>query len=189
MTQPEVAKTLFYSFSGYYWAFYGLFLSFLIIPESYFFLFLISLFKSVFNLSMLESSCIILAMKLKFNDQTKQRTIFIVAVLFTVVLMFRLYSQISKMNAFQNEAMESTKILAYYEETKSVLETEIGVIESNQVVDEWARVEGRYVQYGDIPIIILTPESATMNATPTPLVNEQDYSNPEAWRVWLFGFM
>ncbi len=137
---------------------------------------------------MRESSCIILAMKLKFNDQTKQRTIFILALLLTVVLMFRLYSRISRMNAFQNEAMESTKILAYYEETKSVLETEIGVIESNQVVDEWARVEGRYVQYGDIPIVILTPESAALKATPTPQMNEQTYSNPEAWRIWLFGF-
>lgn len=146
------------------------------------------MFNSTFYLSMIETSCIILAMKLKFNDQTKQRTIFIVALLLTVVLMFRLYSRISKMNAFQNEAMESTKILAYYEETKSVLETEIGVIESNQVVDEWARVEGRYVQYGDIPIVILTPESSTLNVTPTPMPSEQEYSNPEAWRIWLFGF-
>ena len=132
------------------------------------------------------SSCIILTMR--FNDQTKQRAIFIVAVLVTVFLVFGLYSRISRLNNFQNEAMQSTQILAYYQETKSVMETEMAIIESNQIVDEWARVEGRYVQYGDIPIVILTPHTNSMATQSTPVPSEIEFSNPEAWRVWLFGF-
>ena len=139
-----------------------------------------------FCLSMNGSSCSILPMRI--NDQTKQRAIFIVAVLVTVFLVFGLYSRISRLNNFQNEAMQSTQILAYYQETKSVMETQVAIIESNQIVDEWARVEGRYVQYGDIPIIILTPHDISMNVHATPLPAEFEFSNLEAWRVWLFGF-
>lgn len=132
------------------------------------------------------SSCKLVTMKL--NEQTKQRAIIIVVLLVSVLFVFAMYSRISKLNNFREEARQSTQILAYYQETESVLKTSVAVIESNQIVDEWARVEGRYVHYGDVPIVIITPYHNSINMNETPLPPKIEFTNLEAWQVWLFGF-
>lgn len=66
-------------------------------------------------------------------------------------------------------------------QTQAALNTQVAYAGSNAAVEEWARVDGHYVQEGDLPVVPIGQpgappiEASTPYPTPTPLQN---------WEVW-----
>lgn len=66
-------------------------------------------------------------------------------------------------------------------QTQAALNTQVAYAGSDAAVEEWARVDGHYVQDGDLPVVPIpqpgaTPvEASTPVPTPTPMQN---------WQVW-----
>ena len=66
-------------------------------------------------------------------------------------------------------------------ETQAALNTQVAYAGSDSAVEEWARVDGHYVQEGDLPVVPIGQpgeppvEASTPVPTPTPL---------QKWEVW-----
>ena len=72
-------------------------------------------------------------------------------------------------------------------QTQAALNTQVAYAGSNAAVEEWARVDGHYVQDGDLPVVpigqpgVPPVEASTPVPTPTPM------QNWEVWRELFFG--
>jgi hypothetical protein len=66
-------------------------------------------------------------------------------------------------------------------ETQAALNTQVAYARSDSAVEEWARVDGHYVQEGDLPVVPIGQpgeppvEASTPVPTPTPM---------QKWEVW-----
>ena len=63
----------------------------------------------------------------------------------------------------------------------------VGRRESDAAVEEWARVDGHYVQEGDLPVVPLAQpgELPVEASTPTPVPTQM--ANWEVWWTLFFG--
>jgi hypothetical protein len=72
-------------------------------------------------------------------------------------------------------------------ETQAALNTQVAYAGSDLAVEEWARVDGHYVQEGDLPVVPIGQpgeppvEASTPVPTPTPM------QKWEVWRELFFG--
>lgn len=66
-------------------------------------------------------------------------------------------------------------------QTQAALHTQVAFANSDAAVEEWARVDGHYIQEGDLPMVPIGQpgepplEASTPVPTPTPMQN---------WEVW-----
>jgi hypothetical protein len=96
-----------------------------------------------------------------------------------VVLEFnRRVAELNTLNG-QYEVMQGQATQAL--QTQSALNTQVAFAGSNAAVEEWARVDGHYVQEGDLPVVPIPQpgappvEASTPVPTPTPM---------QKWQVW-----
>ena len=86
----------------------------------------------------------------------------------------------------QLDTLNSQKNLMYGQATQAIqtqaaLNTKVAYAGSDAAVEEWARVDGHYVQDGDLPVVPIPQpgdppiEASTPVPTPTPMEN---------WEVW-----
>lgn len=72
-------------------------------------------------------------------------------------------------------------------QTQAALNTQVAFAGSDAAVEEWARVDGHYVQDGDLPVVPIPQpgeppiEASTPVPTPTPM------QKWEVWRELFFG--
>jgi hypothetical protein len=72
-------------------------------------------------------------------------------------------------------------------QTQAALNTQVAFAGSNAAVEQWARVDGHYVQDGDLPVVpigqpgVAPIEASTPVPTPTPM------QKWEAWWQLFFG--
>ena len=100
-------------------------------------------------------------------------------VLVFVVLEFnRRLDELKVLNS-QNAVMSSQATQAM--QTQLALQTQVAYASSVNAVEEWARVDGHYIQEGDLPVVPvgqpgeLPSEASTPTPLPTQLAN---------WKVW-----
>ena len=102
----------------------------------------------------------------------------IIMLVFIVLEFNRRLEELKLLNG-QHEIMltQATQSL----ETQAALNTQVAYAGSDSAVEEWARVDGHYVQDGDLPVVPIgqpgdpPAEASTPVPTPTPLQN---------WEVW-----
>ena len=72
-------------------------------------------------------------------------------------------------------------------QTQMALQTQVAYAGSNSAVEEWARVDGHYVQEGDLPVVPLAQpgELPVEASTPTPVPTQM--ANWEVWWTLFFG--
>lgn len=73
-------------------------------------------------------------------------------------------------------------------QTQAALQTQVAYASSDQVVNEWARTEGHYIQSGDQPVVPVgaTGDSPAPLESPTPLPTAMPN-----WKIWwnlFFGY-
>jgi hypothetical protein len=97
---------------------------------------------------------------------------------FTVLEFNRRLEELNTLNR-QTDAMRAQVTQAV--QTQIALQTQVAFAGSTNAVEEWARIDGHYIQDGDLPVVPLGQpgappvEAATSTPVPTPMPN---------WEVW-----
>jgi len=102
----------------------------------------------------------------------------ILILVFTVLEFNRRLEELNTLNR-QTEVMRAQVTQAV--QTQIALQTQVAYAGSVNAVEEWARIDGHYIQDGDLPVVPLGQpgappvEAATPTAIPTQMPN---------WEVW-----
>lgn len=104
-----------------------------------------------------------------------------IGILVLILMIMDFNSRLETLNALRQQAGVVSTQATQAVQTQLALQTQVAFAQSDQVVHEWARTEGHYIQEGDQPVVPvevpgLAP-GAQMTATPfpTPVPN---------WQVW-----
>jgi hypothetical protein len=102
----------------------------------------------------------------------------IIALVFIVLEFNRRLEELNMLNQ-QNQFIQTQATQAV--QTQFALQTQVAYAGSDAAVEEWARMDGHYIQDGDLPIVpVEQPGAAPIEAsTPTPVPTQ-----PENWEVW-----
>jgi hypothetical protein len=103
---------------------------------------------------------------------------------FTVLEFNRRLEELNTLNG-QYEAMQvqATQLI----QTQGALNTQVAFAGSNAAVEEWARVDGHYVQDGDLPVVPIPQPGAPLLEASTPVPTPTPMQNWEVWRELFFG--
>ncbi|MFL7869195.1 MAG: hypothetical protein AB8I58_10225 [Anaerolineales bacterium] len=110
-----------------------------------------------------------------------RRVAVIAGVLFLVVVIVDFNSRLDNLDRLDRRAVITRAEATQVALTQIALETQVSGANSDQIVEEQARSEGRMIQEGDHPVSILgdegvpTPASSEPTPIPTPKPN---------WQLW-----
>lgn len=72
-------------------------------------------------------------------------------------------------------------------QTQAALNTQVAFAGSNSAVEQWARVDGHYVQDGDLPVVPIGQPGAPPIEASTPVPAPTPMQNWEVWYQLFFG--
>lgn len=104
-----------------------------------------------------------------------------VGILVLILMIMDFNSRLETLNALKKQAGIVSTQATQAMQTQMALQTQVAYAQSDQVVHEWARTEGHYIQDGDQPVVPvevpgLVPEAlSTPTPFPTPMPN---------WQLW-----
>ena len=117
-----------------------------------------------------------------FNAPVNVRRIAVmIGILVLVFIVLEFNRRLEELNTLnrQTEAMRVQATQAV--QTQIAFQTQVAYAGSTNAVEEWARIDGHYIQDGDLPVVPLGQpgappvEAATPTPVPTPMPN---------WEVW-----
>jgi hypothetical protein len=102
----------------------------------------------------------------------------ILTLVFIVLEFNRRLEELNMLNR-QNQFIQTQATQAI--QTQLALQTEVAYAGSDDAVEEWARMDGHYIQDGDLPVVPVGQAGAAPIAanTPTPVPTQ-----PENWAEW-----
>ena len=110
-----------------------------------------------------------------------RRVAAIIGILVLVFIVLEFNRRVEQLNTLNGQytlmQMQATQEL----QTQAALNTQVAYAGSNAAVEQWARVDGHYIQDGDLPVVpigqpgVAPIEASTPVATPTPM---------QKWEVW-----
>lgn len=110
-----------------------------------------------------------------------RRIAIFIGILVLILMVMDFNTRLETLNLLRKQEQIVSTQATQAMQTQAALQTQVAYASSDQVVDEWARTEGHYVQSGDQPIVPVgvpgdSPE-ALASATPisTQMAN---------WQVW-----
>ena len=104
-----------------------------------------------------------------------------VGILVLILMIMDFNSRLETLNVLKKQAGIVSGQATQAMQTQATLQTQVAYAQSDQVVHEWARNEGHYIQSGDQPVVPvevpgLVPQAlSTPTPFPTPIPN---------WQVW-----
>ena len=108
-----------------------------------------------------------------------------ILVLVFVVLEFNRRLEELQMLSEQNELVHAQATQAV--QTQAALQTQVAYAGSNAAVEEWARIDGHYIQDGDLPVVPLGEPGAAPVEASTPVPTATPMQNWEVWWALFFG--
>jgi len=116
-----------------------------------------------------------------------RRVAVMIGILVLVFIVLEFNRRLAELNTLnrQKEVMRVQATQAV--QTQIALQTQSAYAGSTNAVEEWARMDGHYIQDGDLPVVPLgQPGAPPMEAsTPTPIPTRM--ANWEVWRNLFFG--
>lgn len=108
----------------------------------------------------------------------------IVMLVFIVLEFNRRMEQLDTLNR-QHKLMQAQATQAI--QTQAALNTQVAYAGSDAAVEEWARVDGHFVQDGDLPVVPIQQPGAPPLEASTPIPTPTPMQNWEVWRELFFG--
>ena len=108
----------------------------------------------------------------------------ILVLVFTVLEFNRRLEELNTLNR-QTEAMRVQVTQSV--QTQLALQTQVAYAGSTNAVEEWARIDGHYVQEGDLPVVPMGQPGAPPVEAATPTLVPTQIPNWEVWRDLFFG--
>lgn len=125
-------------------------------------------------------------MKKPIIINAKQIIVIGVLVIF-VFLIMDLNSRVTTLVRLTDQHQAISEQVDQLQSTEDTVSTQVAYANSDQSVDQWARVDGHLSKPGDHTIILIPPKGFT----PTPVVvataTPQVVSNWQVWKALLFG--
>jgi len=119
-------------------------------------------------------------MKKIFKDK---RVLVVVVVIILVLLLMDFNQRMVLLTKLRDMAQKYSNLVA----TRDALQTEIAFANSDEAVEKWAREEAGMIQEGDIPIVLLPPDTPVATS-PQPQEEEvNDIKPADIWRELFFG--
>ena len=123
-------------------------------------------------------------LNLPINVRRAAVIIGIFILVFTVLEFNRRLEELNMLNE-QNELIRLQATQAI--QTRQVLQTQVAYAGSTAAVEEWARIDGHYIQNGDIPIVPVGQPGAASIVLDTPIPSPTPMQNWEVWWELFFG--
>ncbi len=118
----------------------------------------------------------------------KDKRIIVVALVIILVFLLMDFNQrmvlLTKMRSQEKELSQEYENL---QSTRSALETQLALSNSDIAVEKWAREEGGMVQEGDVPIVLLPPSNPIPTQTPQQNAVVDEVENWQIWQELFFG--
>jgi len=118
----------------------------------------------------------------------KDKRIIVVALVIILVFLLMDFNQrmvlLTKMRSQEKELSQEYENL---QSTRSGLETQLALSNSDIAVEKWAREEGGMVQEGDVPIVLLPPSNPIPTQTPQQNAVVDEVENWQIWQELFFG--
>lgn len=118
----------------------------------------------------------------------KDKRIIVVALVIILVFLLMDFNQrmvlLTKMRSQEKELSQEYENL---QSTRSALETQLALSNSDIAVEKWAREEGGMVQEGDVPIVLLPPSNPIPTQTPQQSAVIDEVENWQIWQELFFG--
>lgn len=110
-----------------------------------------------------------------------RRVAVLIGILLLVFVVLEFNSRLAELNTLNDQKEVMQVQLTQAVETQMALETQVAYAGSSNAVEEWARMDGHYIQDGDLPVVPLEqPGAPPMEAsTPTPVPTQMAH-----WEVW-----
>jgi hypothetical protein len=105
----------------------------------------------------------------------------IIGILMLVFIMLEFNRRVEQLKTLDGQYALMLSQATQAVQTQGALNTQVAYAGSNSAVEEWARIDGHYVQDGDLPVVPIEQpgappiEASTPAPTPTPMQN---------WEVW-----
>lgn len=116
-----------------------------------------------------------------------RRVLVMIGILMLVFVVLEFNRRLEELNMLnrQNQLIQTQATQAV--QTQSALRTKVAYAGSDAAVEEWARLDGHYVQDGDLPVVpVGQPGAAPLEvSTPTPVPTR--LANWEVWWNLFFG--
>ena len=110
-----------------------------------------------------------------------RRVAAIIGILMLVFIMLEFNRRVEQLKTLDGQYALMLSQATQAVQTQGALNTQVAYAGSNSAVEEWARIDGHYVQDGDLPVVPIEQpgeppiEASTPAPTPTTLQN---------WEVW-----
>jgi len=118
----------------------------------------------------------------------KDKRIIVVALVIILVFLLMDFNQrmvlLSKMRGQEKELSQEYENL---QTTRSALETQLALSDSDLAVEKWAREEGGMAQEGDVPIVLLPPSAPIPTKIPQQSAVVDEVENWQIWQELFFG--
>jgi hypothetical protein len=110
-----------------------------------------------------------------------RRVLVMIGILILVFIVLEFNRRLEELNMLntQNQVIQTQATQAV--QTQLALQTQVAYAGSDAAVEEWARMDGHYIQDGDLPVVPVGQAGAAPLAasTPTPVPTQ-----PANWQVW-----
>jgi hypothetical protein len=108
----------------------------------------------------------------------------IVLLVFVVLEFNRRLAELNTLNGQKQEMLvQATQAI----QTQAALQTQVAYAGSSNAVEEWARIDGHYIQDGDLPVVPLAQPGAPPMEARTPTPAPAQMRNWEVWWDLFFG--
>ena len=110
-----------------------------------------------------------------------RRVAVLIGILVLILMAMDFNARMETLNLLRKQEKVVSTQATQVMQTQAALQTQVGYASSDQVVHEWARAEGHYIQSGDQPVVPVEvpgdapPVIESPTAVPTPVAN---------WQVW-----
>ena len=108
----------------------------------------------------------------------------IVMLVFVVLDFNRRLEELNLLNK-QNDLVHAQATQAL--QTQVALESQVTYASSNAAVEEWARMDGHYIQDGDLPVVPIGESGSPPIEAGTPVPAPTPMANWEVWWTLFFG--
>lgn len=110
-----------------------------------------------------------------------RRVLVMIGILTLVFIVLEFNRRLEELNMLnrQNQFIQTQATQAI--QTQLALQTRVAYAGSDASVEEWARMDGHYIQDGDLPVVPVGQAGASpiVVSTPTPVP-----TRPANWQVW-----
>lgn len=116
-----------------------------------------------------------------------RRVAIFVGILVLILMVMDFNARLEALNLLRKQQAIVSAQATQAMQTQAALQTQVAFASSDQVVHEWARTEGHYIQSGDQPVVPVGLPGETPAAPESPTAIPTVFTNWQVWWNLFFG--